>query len=171
MIYFAIVAAHQLTPYMALASLGVLAALDLVRPRWLVILMAAIAGHTSRCTTAHCSRLRRPVQRRQPDPERRRPDGTYHAGADATTQLIVRVLAGGMWLSTLVAILRQRRALGRVVIPGGSGIQPFLVLGAQNYGGEAINRVFLFSAPWCAVLIAGTCRVGFSASMASLITA
>ncbi len=43
-IYFAIVAAHQLTPYAALAGVGALTALDLVRPRWLLVLMAAIAG-------------------------------------------------------------------------------------------------------------------------------
>ena len=29
-----------------------------------------------------------------------------------------------------------------------------MVLGVQSYGGEAIYRVFLFSAPWCALLIA-----------------
>ena len=43
-IYFAIVAAHQLTPYMALAGVGALTLLDLVRPRWLVVLLAAIAA-------------------------------------------------------------------------------------------------------------------------------
>ena len=30
-----------------------------------------------------------------------------------------------------------------------------MILGAQSYGGEAIYRVYLFSAPWCALLIAG----------------
>ncbi len=157
MIYFAIVAAHQLTPYMALASLGVLTALDLVRPRWLVILMAAIAGAY---LALHYQLIAHDFgglfSGGNPIQNAAGPTGTYHAGADATTQLIVRVLASCMWLSTLVAILRQRRALGRVVIPAVLAFSPFLVLGAQNYGGEAINRVFLFSAPWCAVLIAGT---------------
>ena len=43
-IYLAIVAAHQLTPYMALAGVAGLTVLDLVRPRWLLVLMAAIAA-------------------------------------------------------------------------------------------------------------------------------
>ena len=43
-IYAAIVAAHQLTPYMVLAGVGALTVLDLLRPRWLLALLAAIAG-------------------------------------------------------------------------------------------------------------------------------
>jgi hypothetical protein len=33
---------------------------------------------------------------------------------------------------------------------------PFVVLVTQRYGGEAIYRVFLFSAPWCCYLMAET---------------
>ena len=155
-IYFAIVAAHQLTPYAALAGVGALTALDLVRPRWLLVVMALIAGaylaphydfiaksfgglfsggnpllNASGTTTAH------------------------HAGAEATTALIVRALAGCMWLASLAVIAWRRRTLGWVVIPAALAFSPFLILGAQSYGGEAIYRVFLFSAPWCALLIAG----------------
>jgi hypothetical protein len=155
-IYFAIVAAHQLTPYAALAGVGALTALDVVRPRWLLIVMAAIAGaylaprynmiahdfgglfsggnpiHNGAGTTA-----------------------AHHAGAEATTALVVRGLAGCMWLVTLATLLTHRRALGRVAIPAALAFSPFLILGAQSYGGEAIYRVFLFSAPWCALLVAG----------------
>ena len=80
--------------------------------------------------------------------------GTHHAGAQATTALIVRVLAACMWLLALAAIVRRHRTLGRVAIPGALAFSPFLILGAQSYGGEAIYRVYLFSAPWCALLIA-----------------
>ena len=37
-IYFAIVASHQLTPYVVLAGVGGLTVLDLVRPRWMLAL-------------------------------------------------------------------------------------------------------------------------------------
>jgi hypothetical protein len=41
-----------------------------------------------------------------------------------------------------------------VALPAVLAFSPFVVLGVQSYGGEAIYRVFLFSAPWCALLIA-----------------
>jgi hypothetical protein len=155
-IYFAIVAAHQLTPYAALAGIGALTVLDLVRPRWLVILMAAIAGAY---LAPHYSLIAHdfgglfsggnPIQNASG------PTGTYHGGADAMTQNIERALAAGVWLLTLTAITWRRRALGLVAIPATLAFSPFLILGVQNYGGEAIVRVFLFSAPWCALLIAG----------------
>jgi hypothetical protein len=64
------------------------------------------------------------------------------------------VLAACMWLGALAAIGLRWRSLGRVAIPAALALTPFLVLGVQSYGGEAIYRVFLFSAPWCALLIA-----------------
>jgi hypothetical protein len=155
-IYIAIVAAHQLTPYAALAAVGALTMLDLVRPRWLLLLMAVIAGaylapHYDFITSNFGGLFSggNPIQNAAG------PAGNHNAGGDATTQLVIRVLAGCMWLSTFAVIVRRRRALGPIVIPAVLAFSPFLILGAQSYGGEAINRVFLFSAPWCALLIAG----------------
>ncbi|MBV9715131.1 MAG: hypothetical protein JOZ64_07140 [Solirubrobacterales bacterium] len=154
-IYFAIVAAHQLTPYAALAGVAVLTVLDLVRPRWLLVLMAAIAvayllPHLD--FIVHNFGLfsdGNPIQNGSGT------TAAHHAGGEATTALVVRVLAGCMWLLALGAIARRRRTLGRVAIPAALAFSPFLILGAQSYGGEAIYRVFLFSAPWCALIIAG----------------
>ena len=162
-IYFVIVAAHQLTPYVGLAGIGALTVLDLLRPRWLLLLLAAIAGaylapHYSLISTdfgglfsggnpiANASGVR----------------GAYNAGPEAVTAEIVRGLAGAMWLLTLAAIARRRRSLGRIAIPAALAFSPFVILGAQSYGGEAIYRVYLFSAPWCALLIAGAlCELRF----------
>jgi hypothetical protein len=66
----------------------------------------------------------------------------------------VRTLAAGMWLLALAAIARWRSALGRMAIPAALAFSPFVILAAKSYGGEAIYRVYLFSAPWCALLIA-----------------
>ncbi len=153
-LFFAIVAAHQLTPYMALAGVGALTLLDLVRPRWLVLLLAAIAvaylvPRYSFLAQAFGGILSgtNPIQNASGV-------GLYHAGAQAMTAWCVRVLAVCMWLLALAAIVRWRRALGHVAIPAALAFSPFVLLLAQNYGGEAIYRVFLFSAPWCALLIA-----------------
>jgi hypothetical protein len=77
-----------------------------------------------------------------------------HQGDEALNADIDRVIGVGMWLATLVVIAFQRRALGKVSIGAALAFTPFFILGAQSYGGEAIYRVFLFSAPWCSLLIA-----------------
>jgi hypothetical protein len=154
-IYLAIVAAHQLTPYVVLIEVGALTVLGLIRPRWLVLALAAIAGgylipryHMISSNFGGLFSGGNPLQNASGT------RGTYHAGAEATTAQVVRTLAAAMWLAVLVAIVRERRTLGRIVIPATLAFAPFVVLGVQSYGGEAIYRVYLFSAPWCALLIA-----------------
>jgi hypothetical protein len=154
-IYFVIVAAHQLTPYVILAGIGALTMLDLLRPRWLVLLLAAVAGaylvpRYGLISTDFGGLFSggNPLQNASGS------SGTYHAGGEALTAQVVHFLAAAMWLGALAAVVRRRKALGRVVIPALLAFSPFLILGAQSYGGEAIYRVYLFSAPWCALLIA-----------------
>ncbi len=154
-IYFAVVAAHQLTPYVALTGVGAFAILDLLRPRWLPLLLGVIAvgfliprygliAHDFGGLFSGGNPLTNAAGR----------SGTYHAGPEQLTAWIVRGLAACMWLGTLAAISRQRRTLGRVVIAAVFAFSPFVMLGVQNYGGEAIYRIYLFSSPWCALLIA-----------------
>lgn len=154
-LYFAIVAAHQLTPYVALAAVAALTMLDLLTPRWLLLALAAISGgylaprysliaHAFGGLFSGGNPILNAAGKR----------GAYHAGAEQTTAWVVRGLAAFMWVATLAAITRQRHALGRVVIPAALAFSPFVMLVFQSYGGEAIYRVFLFSAPWCALLIA-----------------
>jgi hypothetical protein len=155
-IYFVIVAAHQLTPYMILAGVGALTLLDLLRPRWLVLLLAAIAGaYLAPRYGLISSNFGGLFSGGSPLQNASGSRGTYHAGGEALTAQIVHYLAAAMWLLALGAVLLRRKTVGRVLIPGLLAFSPFLILGAQSYGGEAIYRVYLFSAPWCALLIAG----------------
>jgi hypothetical protein len=160
-IYFAIVAAHQLTPYVVLAGVGGLTVLDLVRPRWLLVLLAAIAiGYLAPHYELIAHDFGGIFSGGSPIQNASGAQGTHHAGAEATTAQIVRALAAGMWLLAIAAIARWRSALGRMAIPATLAFSPFVILAAQSYGGEAIYRVYLFSAPWCALLIAGAlCEV------------
>ena len=154
-IYFAIVAAHQLTPYLALAGVGALAVLDLVRPRWLWALLAVIAlGYLAPHYGLISQNFGGLFSGGTPIENASGAHGTYHPGAEATTALIVRALAAAMWLGALASLAIRRKALGRVILPAALAFSPFVVLFVQSYGGEAIYRVFLFSAPWCAILIA-----------------
>ena len=155
-IYVAIVAAHQLTPYMALASVGALTLLDLVRPRWLVVLMAAIAGGY---LALHYGLISQQFgglfSGGSPVANASGAHGTASASTAATwSSRAVHVLSGAMWLTTVGVIVARRRRLGQVAIPAVLAFSPFVILFAQSYGGEAIYRVYLFSAPWCALLIA-----------------
>ena len=153
-VYCAIVAAHQLTPYVALTGIGALTVLDLVRPRWLLVLLAAIAvGYLVPRYGLIAHNFGGLFSGGNPIQNASGVRGASHAGAETTTALIVRALAGSMWLLALAAIGRRRRQLVSVAIPAALAFSPFVILLAQSYG-EAIYRVYLFSAPWCAVLIA-----------------
>ncbi|MBV9424231.1 MAG: hypothetical protein JOZ98_15055 [Solirubrobacterales bacterium] len=158
-IYLAIVMAHQLTPYLVLTGIGALTILDLLRPRWLLALLSVAAfGYLVPHYHLIVDNFGGLFSGGTPIDNASGVHGTYHAGAEATTALVVRVLAGAMWLAAAASIAIRRKELGRVIIPAALAFSPFIVLFVQSYGGEAIYRVFLFSAPWCALLIAGALR-------------
>jgi hypothetical protein len=153
-VYFAIVAAHQLTPYLALLAIGALALLRLVRHRWLVLLLAAIAigflipryGLVERNFGGLFSAF-------DPFANATGRAGASAPGAETFTAQVVRVLSAIMWLLALAAIVRRRHAPGPILFTATLAFTPFAVLALQRYGGEAIYRVYMFSAPWCALLI------------------
>jgi hypothetical protein len=156
-IYFAIVAAHQLTPYLVLAGVGALAVLGLLRRGWLILLMmvviagAYLASRYSLIAQQYGGLFSGSVLQNAGGIK-----GTFHDRA--TTVELIRAytaISYSVWPAALVAIALQWRALGRVAIPAVLAFSPFVVILAQDYGGEAIYRVFLFSAPWCVLLIAG----------------
>jgi hypothetical protein len=155
-LYFAIVAAHQLTPYFALAAVGSLAILGLLRHRWLLLAMLlVIAGGY---LIAHYDLISQQFGGLFSGGnvlQNASGVGAYHPGAEAATAQIVRGLAIGMWLVALAAIACHWRTAGRVTAIGALAFSPFFIVLVQSYGGEAIYRVFMFSAPWCALLIAG----------------
>jgi hypothetical protein len=152
-LFFVIVSSHQLTPYVGLAGLTGLAALGLLRPRWLLPMLIAIAAAFLLPRYHIVSQF-----------------GGLFSGfnvfSNASAQVkvaepaalfsehIASFLAVAMWLLTLSLVARSVRSLGRVAVPAVLAFSPFIVLLVQSYGGEAIYRVFLFSAPWCAYLIA-----------------
>lgn len=155
-IYFAIVAAHQLTPYLALAAVGPLVVLGLLRRGWLVLLlMIAVCGAylVSRYSLI-VSQFGGLFGGGNALENASGMQAAFHQGGEAATAEVVRALAIGMWLAALGAIVLQWRTLGRVATPAVLAFSPFLIVLVQNYGGEAIYRIFLFSAPWCALLIA-----------------
>lgn len=149
-----IVAAHQLTPYVLLLELGALLVLGVTRTWWLVLAMAGVtlaylAPNLS--YVAHNFGLFTSLN----------PVSNLNKGDRGVAHLnFFQSNAGGMLSVTLILLMlisawrmtrlgRGHRALTLVVL----AIAPFGVLFAQDYGGEASLRVFLFSSPWRDVLI------------------
>ena len=80
-IYFVIVAAHQLTPYVALSGVGALSVLGLVRPRWLLVLLAAVAvGYLAPRYSLIANNFGGLFSGGNPIRTPPVPQGTYHAG-------------------------------------------------------------------------------------------
>lgn len=155
-IFFAIVAAHQLTPYLAIAAVAALTALGLLRRGWLLLLSTVViaGGFLASRYSLISQQFGGLFSGGDPLQNGVGVTSAYHPGAEAINADIVRVLGASMWLVAAVIIALNWRRLGRVVIPAAFGFSSFAMLFFQDYGGEAIYRVFLFSAPWCALIIA-----------------
>ena len=154
-IYFAIVAAHQLTPYMVLLGVGALVILGLLWRGWqfLAVLIIVAVGYLAPRygLAAQFGGLFSGGNALQNASGK----GVDALGApEKFTAEFVHVLAVAMWLLALAAVARNWRTPGRVAIAGLLAFSPFVIVLVQSYGGEAIYRVYLFSAPWCAILIA-----------------
>ena len=155
-LFATIVITHQLTPYAALVSLAPLALLGVLRPRWVLLAFAALAlGFLASRYHLISSQYGGLLSGTDPVGNASGTAHGWHSSAQAFTATVVRVLGLAMWLLTLAIVARRLRAPGRVIVPAVLGFAPFAILLGQSYGGEAIYRVFLFSAPWCAYLIAG----------------
>jgi O-antigen/teichoic acid export membrane protein len=154
LLYLVIATAHQLSPYLVAMCAAALVVLGLVSPRQLVPVLLGIAVLY--------------LLPRQTIVEQygifdgfnifKNAQGTsasdWGSAGQEFSALVVRVLSLAIWGLALLAVVRWRRRLGPVAAPATLAFAPFALLLAQSYGGEAIYRVFLFSLPWCAYLIA-----------------
>lgn len=155
-LFAVLTATHQLSPYVVIAQVLALTLVAGVRPIGIGVLFAGVAGLYLLPRFGVVSGSFDIF------------DGILHLFDNAsgnaqswgsTGQIVsawvVRTLAVTVWALAALAVWRARRRLGTVIVPAVLAVAPFVLLAAQSYGGEAIYRVFLFSAPWCAILIAG----------------
>ena len=166
-VFAVVVVGHQLSPYLVLLGLGLLAAAGFVRPRWVVMVMAAI---TLGYLALHLSFLRAngdlagsPFNPREILGALSNPfDNAHAAGFDTATPMAGRritalgapVLILGLWaLAGLGAVRRIRAGRPALLLVLLAASPAVLALG-QNYGGEAIFRIYLFSLPWTVALAA-----------------
>jgi hypothetical protein len=160
-IYLVLVFTHELSPYVVALQVSALLVVGGVRPWWVVLAMwglclaylmprFTIINSTYHITTA----LTNPFF------------NLLHATKDYPPGLpgrrlaasAARALALSIWALGLLGAGR-RLWEGRRTLPLLSlAFSPMLVIFAHSYGGEALYRVYLFSLPWAACLVASLIR-------------
>lgn len=80
------------------------------------------------------------------------------------TSTVMRMLSAGMWAATAIVLMFRWRKREPVWALGVLALSPILILGGQNYGGEAVFRVFLYSLPGCAFVLAPALLGGLRAT-------
>jgi hypothetical protein len=151
-----IIASHQLTPYMLLSGVALLMLIGVVRPWWVLLLMAAMTlayfaanfGYIHRHFSVFSSID--PFRNAEVTPFTQTPAPGKVFNTHAELLAIVILWFGGLCGS--IRLLRRgllMRALPLAVL----AISPLAIIFGQNYGGEATLRIVLFSSPWLAALI------------------
>jgi hypothetical protein len=168
----AVVTSHQLTPYIGLLSVGGLAVLGVVRPRWRGV--AALATVTLGFLTFNLGYLLKhyslftgfdPVGNANVHIQAiGLPWATTHAGG--VLSMLLSVLA----VAATVRLVRCGHGRAALVL-WALAAAPYGMLFGQSYYGETSLRIFLFSSPWRIVLLAwglATIRGGRRQALAGL---
>jgi hypothetical protein len=152
-VFAVLVATHQLTPFwLFIVEVGFVV-FNQMRPRWLpllhgVILALYVVPRLARTATFNFFSGFNPVKNSTVVTE-----GKGSSGRDFTV-LLERGLFVGLWLLAAVCFVVIWRRYGA---PWGLAIMAFssvLILAGQDYGGEGIIRVYLYSIAGCAILVA-----------------
>lgn len=152
-LFAAIVVTHQLSPFMVFGGLVCLWILGVIRqPVVMLTLTVIVIGYPALHLAAvsqnslldgfSFSNLTGGPSVSQPSQQQQ------------LASLLARSISLGLWAVTAISLVSYRRRLGQVIIPAILCAVPFGFALVSNYQGEAIYRVFLFSSPWCALIIA-----------------
>ncbi|MDX6597657.1 MAG: hypothetical protein QOE87_1544 [Gaiellales bacterium] len=158
-IYGSIVASHQVSPYALIVQVALLAVVGLIRPRWVVAVMALMA-------IAYIVPNFGFLQQHFGFLDNFDPLGSALTQTAPTSRPVagkVLNVRAALVLSAIVAVggivsyaHLARRQLARQALPLLLlGIAPYaILLGGQQFGGEGSLRAILFSSPWLVALIA-----------------
>ena len=147
---------HQLSPYMVIVGAGVLAVPGLLRPRWIVAGLIVIAGGYLVSRWHFLQSHGDLILSFNPFKNATNSEAQPNEGVQGRilTAYAARTLSGVIWALALVGAFRRSRAGVSTLVPLGLFLAPFLIIFGQEYGGEAIYRVYLFALPWAAGLAA-----------------
>jgi hypothetical protein len=151
----AIIATHQLTPYVLILQLGALMVIGLSRPAWLIVVMGILTVAYLIPNLSYIEQNFGLFTSLNPASNVQHGESTpaHIDSFDANAGGLLSIVLIALMLASAIRLARTGRgsqALPLVVM----AVAPFGILFAQNYGGEASLRVFLFSSPWRDILIA-----------------
>jgi hypothetical protein len=156
-IYFVLSFEHELSPYILAVQIGALAVARLVRPRWLPVLLVAIALGYLAPRFGYVNSTYGLLNSIGNFFSNARPPALQGGSVAAAQHTILRsqeALSLGMWFLAVVGVLLRRRAGRNVLTLALLAFSPFITLALLAYGQEGVLRVYLFSLPWTAALAA-----------------
>ena len=152
-LFAAIVVTHQLSPYIVFAGVAALWVLGILRHRLLMLILTLmIVGYP----LLHVAAIKQnPVLSLFDLSNATGVEGfTQASPAQAFGSNIAKVICVVFWGATAVCGLSYRRRIGTVAIPVVLAVMPLSLVMVSSYGSEGIFRAFLFSSPWCALIMA-----------------
>jgi hypothetical protein len=157
LIYFVLTFEHELSPYILAVQLGALAVARLLRPRWLPVLLAAIAVGYLLPRFSYVNSTYGLLNSIGNFFSNATPPAFQRGSVPAAQRLIEHsqeALSLGMWCLALAGAWLRRRSGRTVLALVLLAFSPFIMLVLLAYGQEGILRVYLFSLPWTAALAA-----------------
>jgi hypothetical protein len=160
-VFAALTITHQLTPYWVFLAAGLLVVGRKLKPWWILIPMAAILigffFYNFDITHEYTLFSGNVV-------DNATTNNTYEGViGQIFTSTVMRLLSASMWLGAVIVLasrcLRRRPFWALAAL----ALSPLLILGGQGYGGEAVFRVFLYSLPGCALVLAPLAVAGLRA--------
>jgi hypothetical protein len=153
-----LVATHQLTPYLLTAQLAVIGVLGFLR-KGLLVPLVSLATALAYLAPNIAFVLHKYGLFSGFNPFENalvtRNDAPFRAPFAVHVGGYLSYLVAAMTLLAAIALVRRGR-VQEVALLLGLVVAPFVILLGVNYGGEASLRIFLFSSPWCALLIAAS---------------
>jgi retron-type reverse transcriptase len=161
-LFFVMSFTHELSPYIIIVQLGLLAGGRMLRPRWLPVALLAVAiGYLLPRLSFVSNHYGLLDSIGSFFSNVAPPSTSVSTGAFMPVprdQILIQRCAEGlsvvMWLLALAGAWRRRRSGRTMLALVALTFSPALVLVAQAYGNEGVLRVYLFSLPWAAALAA-----------------
>jgi hypothetical protein len=158
---------HQITPYVVVFQVAALTLFGLLKPRWLVWAMAAIAvaylaprfnyvNHNYHIFSSIAKFLHN-----LSTPNIGEPTSLWEPGRRLTDEASL-ALSLGLWAIGIVGVVRRRRQGRSTLNLALLAAAPALLVFFLSYGGEGVLRVYLFSLPWTATLAASALEPGLA---------
>jgi hypothetical protein len=154
----AVVLVHQMTPYVLLFQLILLTLFGFMRPRWLVVAVGLMTFAYLVPNLGWINQHFRILNSLNPLANASRgleiPMACNAACRGVNLSIMASTAFAALAATAAIVFLGRRRPDARLGLLSLCFFAPFLTLLGQSYGGEAILRVVMFSAPFSAILIA-----------------